>query len=129
MFTLLKIKLLLAVRAGSEGLDMMKSNQTFTQIEDWVGQIGTEDSENVATEVIKVLRSHVNIFYEAVDQANKHFWGALIDPGSCVQERSNTYAHGRKEEMVLVLKYSYDVWKETRGATEVIKAISQKKDH
>lgn len=128
-FILLKIKLLLAVRAGSEGWGILKTSQTFKQIEDKVGQDGTEDLEKAAVEVIKVLKSHVDTLYSAIDQANTHFWGALIDPGSRLDERPDCYAMGSKEEMVLVLKYSYDAWKESPGAIEVVKAIFQKKDY
>ena len=128
-FILLKIKLLLAVRAGSEGWDILKTSQTFKQIDDKVSQDGTEDLEKVAVEVIKILKSHVHTLYSAIGQANTHFWGALIDPGSRLDERPDCYAMGSEEETVLVLKYSYDAWKESPGAVEVIKAIFQKKDY
>lgn len=126
--TLLKIKLLLAVRAGPEGWEMLRSSQTFNQIEESDTQNSTGDYEQ-PVELIKVLKSHVNMLYEAIDKANEHYWPALMAPGSHLEARPPFFSPGSEEEMQLQLQRSYDAWTEVPGAIEVIKAISQKKDY
>lgn len=127
--TLLKIKLLLAVRAGGEGWEILRSSQTFNQMEDRITQTETGECEKKPVEVIKVLRSHVDMLYQAVDQANPHFWGALISPGSHLEARPEYTSSGSKEEMQLSLQRSHDAWKESPGAIEVINAILHKEDY
>lgn len=127
--TLLKIKLLLAVRAGSKGRDILRSSQVFNRIENVAIQSTTGDSQGGIAEVIKVLKLHVNMVYQAVDDSSVHFWNALISPGRHLEARPQLYGHGSVEEMQLVLQQSYDAWKETPEAIEVIKAITNKKDY
>ncbi|MCJ1261980.1 hypothetical protein MMC22_001849 [Lobaria immixta] len=107
--SLLKIKLLLAVRAGSGGV--------------------AGDGETELGKVVKVLKSHVHDLYQAVEEGNPHFWGALISPGRNLGARLDFFTFGGKEEMQMVLNRYYDAWKETPGAIEVVKAIRQKKDY
>lgn len=118
---LVKAKLLLAVRAGPEGVEMLRSSQSFHRIED---REETEGAGNEHVELVKVLKSQVSMLYHAVHRANPHFWAALIEPGSHLGARPEYTSPGTKEEMQMALKQSYDAWKETSGAIEVIKALS-----
>ena len=127
--SLLKIKLLLAVRAGSGGWEFLRSGQTFSEIKHKIVQNAAGDGETESGEVIKVLKSHVHDLYQAVEEGNPHFWGALISPGRNLGARPDFFTFGGKEEMQMVLNRYYDAWKETPGAIEVVKAIRQKKDY
>lgn len=123
--TLLKIKLLLAARAGSDGCEHLRSSQTFNQIEDRARQMapaGNLDFDE-PVEVIEVLKSQVNMLYQAVDKANSHFWDAFFDPGPHLKKRPDSWSRGSEEEMQLALKWCYDAWKECPRAIEVVKAI------
>lgn len=126
---LLKVKSLRAVRAGSEGLEMLKSSQTFKEIEDKHKQNASGDSDHEHVEVIKVLRSHMDMLYQAIYRENTHFWGALINPGRNVEIRPEFYCKGSTQEMQMVLQKYYNACKETPGAIEVTKAISRKEDY
>ena len=84
--TLLKIKLLLAITAGPEGWKVLRSSQTFNQIEESETQNSIGDYQQ-PVQLIKVLKSQVNILYEAIDKANEHFWPAY---GSGKSSRSAT---------------------------------------
>ena len=39
-------------------------------------------SGNEHVELLKVLKSQVSMLYPVIHRANRHFWGALIEPGS-----------------------------------------------
>lgn len=127
--TLLKVNLLLAVRAGSGGREMLKSSQIFNQMEGKNTSVKDEDREKEQVDVIKVLKSHVKMLYESVDDSNRFFWPALLDPGLYLDTRPEYFSHGSHEEMELVLQRSYLSWKESPGAIELIEAISLKQDY
>lgn len=120
--TLVKIRLLLAVRAGSEAKELLQSSPTFSKID---GKPGRKARE----EIITVLKSHVKMLYKAVAQANVYFWPALLSPKKHLEERPPYFSAGSIEEMQMVLKSDYFAWKESPGAVEVIKAIYHKEDY
>lgn len=128
--TLLKIRLLLAVRAGSEGWkELLESSPTFDLIVGDTRRNLTGDFETeLAEEVAGLMKYQVKALYEAVDKANVHYWPALINPGRHLDARPPYHSRGTKEGMQMVLKQTYDAWRETPGAIEVIKAILDKKD-
>lgn len=124
--TLLKIKLLLAVRAGHEGKDMLQFSQTFrAKIQDNTGQ---DARENGIDQVVTILKSHVKILYRAVNRANADMWQALLSPGRHLDARPSFYTHGGIQEMQMVLKRNYDAWIETPGAIEILEAILHNRD-
>lgn len=119
--TLLKIKLLLAVRAGSEGKDMLQSSPTFrAKTQDEVGQGARE---NGIGEVVTILKSHVSFLYRSVDRANWGMWHGLLSPGRNLDARPSVYTHGSFQEMQMVLKQTFDAWNECPGAIGILDAM------
>lgn len=110
--TLLKIKLLVAVRAGSEGKEMLQSSSTFRK--------------NGTDKVVTILKSHVNFLYRAVDKANTYMWQAILSPQQHLTARPSAYSHGTSQEMQMVMKQNYDAWKESPGAIGIVAAILHK---
>ena len=79
------------------------------------------DGESLAPYIEKI-DSQVNQLLRAVQSANKHFWPALLDPGTDLTTRPASYSNGTPQEMQLALRYNYQAWVETPGAIEVISA-------
>lgn len=125
--TLLKIKLLVAVRAGSEGKEMLRSSPTFNrQIQD---ENGRDSHENGLKKVITILKSHVSFLYGAVNKANPHMWHALLSPQQHLKARPSLYTHGSVHEMQMVLKQNYDAWNESPEAIGILAATFHKIDY
>ena len=125
--TLLKIKLLVAVRAGSEGKEMLRSSPTFNRkIQD---EGGPDARENGIAKVIVILKSHLNFLYRAVNRANPDMWQALLSPKRHITARPSFYTHGSIQEMQMVLKQNYDAWNESPEAMGILEAILQKIDY
>ena len=126
---LLKVKLLLAVRAGPEGKkDMLRSSPTFKAKTQGESGPGTCTGENGVDQVVKILKSHVKLFYLVVNRANGGMWRALLSPGRHLDARPSFYTHGSMQEMQMALKQNYDAWNETPGAMGIIEAILHKRD-
>lgn len=69
----------------------------------------------------------MDILFNAVSKANKHFWPALSSPDRHLTARPEACARGTVEEMQDALRLAYDAWSETPGAIEFIKAKMQGK--
>ncbi|THZ53345.1 hypothetical protein D6C86_09894 [Aureobasidium pullulans] len=76
---------------------------------------------------IKNVESQVNELCRYIAKANKHFWPAFLDPGRDLTARPAYYSRGDEREMQLYLVYSYDAWKETSGAIDVIRVKTSNK--
>ena len=63
----------------------------------------------------------------AVEDQNKYFWPAILDPADNLEARPEYYSHGNVEEMQCALKHSYAAWLETPGAIDVIRNLRQRK--
>lgn len=124
--TLLNIRLLLTVRAGSEGKEMLRSSPTFQKIQDGIER---DAREQWPGKIITILEKHVKILYRAVDFANAHFWPAFLNPQSHLDARPPTVVDGGIQHMQMVLKQNYDAWKESPGAIEVVAAIFHGRDY
>lgn len=74
--------------------------------------------------MIEQLKSQINVVYKEVQKANEHFWPAFADADQCLDGLPSAHSIGSREEMKLVLHYTYDVWEETPGATDFIVAKS-----
>lgn len=72
--------------------------------------------------MIDKLKAQIDVIFDAVQEANEHFWPALIDPESDLTKLPEGYSHGSVEEMIVVLRYNYDAWAETPGAIDFIEA-------
>lgn len=81
--TLLKIRLLLAIRqAGSSSsfadlAILLASSPIFARIV----RNAHGDRERVLAEVVEILKTQLHMLYQAIEQANGHFWPALIGLG------------------------------------------------
>lgn len=124
--TLLKVRLLVAVREGSEGKEMLRSSPTFQA--KFRGETGQSAPENGIDQVVTTLKSQVKFLYRAVSRANGGMWHALLSPGRHLDARPSVYTHGSMHQMQMVLKQNYDAWHESPGAIEILKAILHKRD-
>ncbi|KXS99799.1 hypothetical protein AC578_8883 [Pseudocercospora eumusae] len=70
---------------------------------------------------IQKLEGQLDVLFRAVKQNNKHFWPAMVNPGSALTATPATYSMGSKEEMQLMLQYLYEAWEETPGAIKWVK--------
>lgn len=128
--TLVKIKMLLDLRAlqtskivggrvPQELLDEIRANL--------VSDIVSRNERFVAgcdlSNLIQELQGHVEILFKAVDQANKHFWPAIVNPGSHLDAQPGAFSLGTKEQMQIVLGFCYDSWAETPGAVDEIRRL------
>lgn len=80
-------------------------------------------NNDVLEETINDLKMQIIQLYEAVSNANPHFWPALVEPGHHLTARMEAYSRGSVQEMQLFLQYSYDSWAETHGALAVIEQL------
>lgn len=73
--------------------------------------------------LIEDLQTQVSDMYHAVNESNEYFWLALLQPEAHLTARPGPYSRGSKEEMQLMLQYSYDSWAETPGAINHIRTL------
>ncbi|MCJ1423549.1 hypothetical protein MMC29_001433 [Sticta canariensis] len=73
---------------------------TFNQIEESDTQNSRGDYQH-PVELIKVLKTQVNMLHEAIDKANELFWPALMAPGSHLEARPPLFSHGSEAEIQL----------------------------
>lgn len=121
--TLLKIRILFDLQAlkGAAVIGQKVPREIFDNIcSHMVGNIVAQrqdimDGENL-DQLIKDLQEQVLHMYQAVEKENKYFWPALLEPGSNMWTRPESFTIGSEEEMQLVLQYSYVSWAESPGA-------------
>ncbi|CEJ57717.1 hypothetical protein PMG11_06401 [Penicillium brasilianum] len=130
---LLKIKLLFEVMrleqstaslgptVPSEILDLIQSSVPRSPAVRVSHGIMSGDRD-VRKTIISKLKAQLNVVFDAVVEANEHFWPALIDTDIDLTEIPQFYSHGSVEEMILVLRYNYDAWIESPGALSFIEA-------
>ena len=75
------------------------------------------------TPLIEELEVQVQDLYTAVKKTNKYFWPALLKPGKHLTAQPEAYSHGSSAQMQITLQYSFDAWKETPGAIDVIREL------
>lgn len=73
------------------------------------------------TETIEKLTSQIDALYMHVNERNKNFWPALLEPGRHLTAYVERVPPGSVEEMQDTLQDSYDSWAETPGAIGVIR--------
>jgi hypothetical protein len=76
--------------------------------------------------IISILEAQIQQLYNAVQDANKYFWPALLNPSRHLNTLPSPYSAGSVEEMKLNLRHSYAAWKETPDALAYIKTLSRK---
>jgi hypothetical protein len=81
---------------------------------------------------ITAQRRHIRQLFDAVQDSNKHFWPALVNPGSNLDARAamhgfgdtgQMHGFGDTGQMQVVLRYNYSAWAETEGAIGVIEEL------
>ena len=130
-FTLLKIRLLLDVRALQTSAVI--GHKVPQEILDGVrGQLvsGSVVAENRSimnatdqTSLIQTLEMQVQVLYTAIKNSNRHFWPALLNPDKHLTARPEAYCHGSLGQMQHVLRYNFDAWAETPGAVDMIRDL------
>ena len=143
--TLLKIKLLIdvlnLVKLREEHADKLP-NEIMDQIEQQaVRSPITKEARHILeagdhTEIqalgpngdpllIAELKKQVKALHASTNTKNKFYWLALLNTGTVPPHRPEIYSYGTKEEVVLVLQWTYYAWQETPGAFEIIRAINK----
>lgn len=73
---------------------------------------------------IEEMKKQVRQLYNTVDEANKHFWPAVVRPTMDNMTAMPIYtSRGNRQEMQLQLRYWYNAWAETPGAIGVIEEL------
>lgn len=124
---LLKIKLLFGLLKLQEStssleptvprelLDLIQSSIPQSTIIHSSREIMDGDS-NTRRALTEKLKKQIDVVFNAVQKANKHFWPALIDPDDYLKAMPAAYSRGSVEEAKLVLRWNYEAWEETPGA-------------
>jgi hypothetical protein len=71
---------------------------------------------------IAELAQQVDALFDALRDSNKHYWRAVVEPGSHLTARPPHYSAGTVWEMQLALSQTYDAWMETPGAMEWVRS-------
>lgn len=71
---------------------------------------------------VEQLAQQVDTLFDALNDANKHYWDAIVEPGHHLTARPPHYSQGTVSEMQLSLAQTYDAWLETPSALEWVKA-------
>lgn len=138
-FTLVKVRLLLTVRAlynssllagrlpklPQEIMDIIRMqviNDTPA-----ANRVAVTNNDGQAA-LIRELEKQVQELYMFTDIKNNHFWRALLHPCGHLTARFDTYSPGSVEETQRALQYSYDAWMESPGAIDVIRDHLWKQD-
>lgn len=69
------------------------------------------------------IKGQIRQLYDAVHNANPHFWAELIDPDEKLSAAPAVYSSGSKEEMQTTIMWTWQAWNETFGALEIIYGI------
>lgn len=87
------------------------------------------DLKNVSQQMgmIRKLQGQIKILYRAVVNQNENFWPALLEPGTHLTARPESFTQGSLEQMQITLMYSYAAWVETPGAIDVIRDLMRRK--
>lgn len=128
--TLLEIRLLLDLQAlqnssaighkvPQEILDSVRNQLVTTVVSNNAKIMNSADQ----TPLIKEIEKQVQALYTKAQQQNKHFWPVLLKPEADLGARPNSYSPGSPQRMEKVFNYSYNSWKETPGAIEMIRKL------
>lgn len=127
---LLKIKLLLDIMRLEQStaslgpiipreiIDLIESSVPQSPVVRTSHDIMSGDGDARKT-VLKTLEVQIDEIFHAVDEANEHFWPALIDDKYASTEIPECHSHGSEEEVAIFC--SYRAWAETPGAIDFIK--------
>lgn len=127
---LLKIKLLLDLRAlrnsaflgGKLPRELVDRTKHFIPSSEIISKYDEIMYSTDNTDRIRILSGQVDVLFDAVTEANAHFWAALANPVPHLKARPEAYSRGSKQEMQLKLQYWFDSWNETPEAIDIIKA-------
>ncbi|KAI4263514.1 MAG: hypothetical protein L6R42_001336 [Xanthoria sp. 1 TBL-2021] len=130
--TLLNIRLLLDLQAlqnssaighkvPQEILDRVRNQLVTTVVHNNAKIMNSADQ----TPLIKEIEKQVQALYTKAQQQNKHFWPVLLKPEADLGARPNSYSPRSPQRMEKVWNYSYNSWKETPGAIEMIRKLQK----
>lgn len=90
----------------------------------WLSSITSDQfTAQDQTSHITTLLQQVKQLFEAIKKANRHFWPALVRPGSNLEARPMLHGFGDVGQMQVVLRYSYNAWAETEGAIAAVEEL------
>ncbi|KAF1984134.1 hypothetical protein K402DRAFT_150694 [Aulographum hederae CBS 113979] len=93
--------------------NIIRGNQTI---------IGSKDH----TGLISKLEAQVHTVMKGVERQNKFYLPALLAAELHLGQKPEYFSRGNVEEMQISLNYTYDAWKETPGALEMLKTWQAK---
>ncbi|KAI9720085.1 MAG: hypothetical protein M1828_005813 [Chrysothrix sp. TS-e1954] len=70
---------------------------------------------------ITQIQTQVDQLYRSVNDYNKYFWPALVEPKVDLETRAPSHRSGDQGEVQLELRYTYAAWFETPGAIQFIR--------
>lgn len=128
---LLKIKLmqdllclenaaLFAGRLPQEIIDRIKAHAVRTHIIAAKRSLMEGKSLKDFVNTYEKLGRQISQLFDAVNNANKFFWDALLLPDHHLSAMPQYHSDGSIEEMQVVLQYSYDAWASVPGADLMI---------
>ena len=134
--TLLKIRLLLGVKKALQSTATLSERESLppevlNKIQDDLlsGTLGKRwDDMTFAqrSKLVDTLSSQIDKLYKSVNKGNKHFWSGLLKPEPHLKSRPDMYEHGGADQMVLILQYNIEAWRESPGAIEYIEERARK---
>lgn len=77
---------------------------------------------DVRQAMISKLKAQIDAVFDAIDKANARLWPALIGSDIDLTVLSEAYLYGSMEEIIIMLRYNYDAWRETPEPIDRIKA-------
>jgi hypothetical protein len=117
--TLLKIRFVLDLKTLHRAVGTGTRPRVFTNImQKDREQLG--DSASALLTISGWVEKVVENLFDAVNLLNRHYWGALVQPGDLLTVKPNGYMLGSVQEMQLKLQECYNAWVETPGAIAVI---------
>ena len=128
--TLLKIKMVLGLTALGRShflfaklpRELAETVRHYVATSDIIQNDRTIMSRTDHTNFIEDLSSQIRELFDVVARSNAYFWPALITPGEHLRARPEWISTGSIAGMQVALQSCFDLWHETAGAIEVIKA-------
>jgi len=127
--TLLKIKVYLDIKelwkvpmacAGRVPMELLDKIKTFIPLSPIVaGNRRLLEMED-HTEILDSLKYDIRLLYEGIDNQNRHFWPAFLNPREHLLAQPVFMKDGSVEEMQVVLQMVFAAWRDVPGAIKFI---------
>jgi hypothetical protein len=120
---MLKIRLLIDLRAlkraKQEVLDGFRKTNVSSIVASDKDILGPDQGPR-----IKILNTQTKKLFEAVKNANKYFWPAMLDLKQVLTVIPASFSPGEPSEVQYVLPSCYYAWGETPGAFAIVQKLS-----